>query len=234
MAAAGFRLRSIKTSLTLGDKLARARSKKRVTLAQAEEATKIRAKYLRAIERGEYDCLPTGAYARCFVFTYGRYLGLPESALAVDWQKEAKLAPTAPAIATESSVHLSHFQITPRLVIGAAALLSGFMILGYVLFQVGRLTGGPDLVITSPDERAVVADSSVAGQTAKGASVTINGQAIRPDTEGKFAEKVGVDPGLNSIEVVATGVSGKQSRFLLLIERTEKTVGALLDSGSVK
>lgn len=205
-------------------------------MAQAEEATKIRSKYLRAIERGEYDVLPAGAYARCFVFTYGRFLGLPESQLSVDWQKEAKLAEAVPIIATESTVHLSRFQITPRLVISTAALLCGFLILGYVLFQVGRLTGGPDLVITSPAERAVVADSSVAvmGQTAKGASVTINGQAIRPDTEGKFAEKVGVDPGLNSIEVVATGSSGKQSRSLLLIERTEKSVGSLPEAGSIR
>jgi cytoskeletal protein RodZ len=43
--AAGFRTRRIKTENSIGDKLKKARIRKKITVAQVEEATKIRARF---------------------------------------------------------------------------------------------------------------------------------------------------------------------------------------------
>lgn len=60
----------------LGRLLAEARTAKELSLAQVEAATRIRQKYLAALESGNYDVLPRGTVARGFLRTYASYLNL--------------------------------------------------------------------------------------------------------------------------------------------------------------
>ena len=53
----------------------------RIDITEVEARTKIRAKYLRAIENEEWDLLPGAVYVKSFLRTYGDFLGL-DSALA--------------------------------------------------------------------------------------------------------------------------------------------------------
>ena len=57
--------------------------RERIDIAEVEAQTKIRAKYLRAIENEEWDLLPGPVYAKSFLRTYGDYLGL-DSRMLVD------------------------------------------------------------------------------------------------------------------------------------------------------
>jgi cytoskeleton protein RodZ len=66
----------------VGSTLREARRKRGIDLTEVEAATKIRARFLRAIESEDWDALPGEAYARSFVRTYGDYLGLNGEALA--------------------------------------------------------------------------------------------------------------------------------------------------------
>ncbi len=52
-------------------------------MSEVESRTKIRAKYLRAIENEEWDLLPGPVYVKSFLRTYGDYLGL-DSRMLVD------------------------------------------------------------------------------------------------------------------------------------------------------
>ena len=47
-----------------------------IDITEIEQATKIRAKYLRALENEEWDLLPGPVYIKSFIRTYGDYLGL--------------------------------------------------------------------------------------------------------------------------------------------------------------
>jgi hypothetical protein len=60
----------------LGSSLREARHRRGVEIAQAEQATKIRGKYLRALEDEQFDALPAETYIRGFLRTYAEYLGL--------------------------------------------------------------------------------------------------------------------------------------------------------------
>jgi cytoskeleton protein RodZ len=62
----------------LGRILSEARTAKELSLADVEAGTRIRQKYLEALESGAYSDLPRGATARGFLRTYVRYLGLNE------------------------------------------------------------------------------------------------------------------------------------------------------------
>jgi len=62
--------------------LRRAREAQGLTLAQAAEGTRIAAEYLDALERdAPPDAFPSSTYARLFVRTYARFLGLDEEPL---------------------------------------------------------------------------------------------------------------------------------------------------------
>ena len=60
----------------LGRRLAEARTAKGLSLADVESITRIRQKWLDALENGEYSKLPRGAVARGFLRTYAAYVGL--------------------------------------------------------------------------------------------------------------------------------------------------------------
>lgn len=61
---------------TLGEVLRDARFRYGLSLEQAAEDTKIRKRFLAALEDGEYHMLPAPVYARGFIRTYAEYLGI--------------------------------------------------------------------------------------------------------------------------------------------------------------
>jgi helix-turn-helix protein len=60
----------------IGNSLREARMRRGVDFAQAELATKIRGKYLRALEDEQFSLLPAQTYVKGFLRTYAEYLGL--------------------------------------------------------------------------------------------------------------------------------------------------------------
>ena len=60
----------------IGNSLREARVRQALDYGQVELATKIRAKYIRALEEEEFEVLPTGTYTKGFLRSYAEYLGL--------------------------------------------------------------------------------------------------------------------------------------------------------------
>src|SRR5436190_9171421 len=60
----------------IGNSLREARLRRRVDFGEAEQATKIRVKYLRALEDEEFGLLPSQTYVKGFLRSYAEYLGL--------------------------------------------------------------------------------------------------------------------------------------------------------------
>jgi cytoskeleton protein RodZ len=70
----------------VGTILRQARNRRKVELSEVEAATRIRLRYLRAIEDEDWDVLPGGVYTRGFIRTYGSFLGLDGERLAQDYR----------------------------------------------------------------------------------------------------------------------------------------------------
>jgi cytoskeleton protein RodZ len=60
----------------IGSSLREARLRQAVELPEAEAATKVRAKYLRALEEEQFDVLPAQTYVKGFLRAYAEFLGL--------------------------------------------------------------------------------------------------------------------------------------------------------------
>lgn len=62
-----------------------------LTLEAAEEETKIRRKYLEALEREDYEQLPGRVYAKAFLRTYAKFLGLDSEVLIREFDERYPL-----------------------------------------------------------------------------------------------------------------------------------------------
>jgi cytoskeletal protein RodZ len=72
---------------SIGSTLRDARVRNRIDMAEVEARTKIRARYLRAIENEEWDVLPGPVYTKSFLRTYGDYLGLDSRMLVEEFKR---------------------------------------------------------------------------------------------------------------------------------------------------
>jgi cytoskeleton protein RodZ len=75
---------------SIGNVFREARNRRKIDLAEVEAATRIRVRYLRAIENEEWDVLPGGVYTRGFIRTYAVFLGLDGERLAEDYRREVE------------------------------------------------------------------------------------------------------------------------------------------------
>ena len=60
----------------IGNTMREARVRRNLTLQQVEEDTKIRVKYVQAMENEDFDIMPGATYVKGFLRTYSEYLGL--------------------------------------------------------------------------------------------------------------------------------------------------------------
>ena len=78
--------------LPIGEVLKRTRTRRKVDIHTVEQQTKIRTKYLRALENEEWDVLPGPAYAKGFLRTYAQFLGLDGDALVDEYRRTVEAA----------------------------------------------------------------------------------------------------------------------------------------------
>src|SRR5512133_3645174 len=60
----------------IGNSLREARLRQHLDFPEIEQATKIRGKYLRALEDEQFEILPAQTYVKGFLRSYAEYLGL--------------------------------------------------------------------------------------------------------------------------------------------------------------
>src|SRR3954464_9075947 len=85
----------------IGQTLREARMRARIDISELESETKIRAKYLRALENEEWDLLPGPTYVKSFLRTYAEALGLDGRLLVEEFKlryerlSDAELQPSS-------------------------------------------------------------------------------------------------------------------------------------------
>jgi cytoskeleton protein RodZ len=86
----------------IGQTLRETRMRNRIDITEVEAGTKIRAKYLRALENEEWDLLPGPTFVKTFLRSYADYLGLDSRMLVEEYKQRyerpstMELTPFAP------------------------------------------------------------------------------------------------------------------------------------------
>jgi len=148
----------------IGASLREARMHARIDISEVEAATKIRAKYLRAIENEEWDLLPGSTFTKSFLRTYAEHLGLDARLLVEEYKQryerlaEHDLRPIVPLGAEQrgSATRV----ISPGVIAGVIVVA----LLG-LLFLIGSLGGSGSSTTSAPPQRAPAPGAQLQAQS---------------------------------------------------------------------
>jgi cytoskeleton protein RodZ len=128
----------------IGDQLRETRMRNRIDITEVEAATKIRAKYLRALENEEWDLLPGPTFVKTFLRTYADYLGLDARNLVEEYR--SRYERPAPQELTPFGTSLGGRRARPRRPVLAPwmAVVVGVVLLVAALYLLGTWGGEPD------------------------------------------------------------------------------------------
>jgi cytoskeleton protein RodZ len=139
----------------IGSRLGRAREGRGLELADAAASTKIRVRYLAALEAERFDQLPDG-YARTVLRSYAAYLGLDAQPLVDEY--DARFPPKQPTRAHRPSRRRREWAPSRAAVVLLAGLVALLALL--VAGQVGSRKQTPEpSPLSLPPARPVVASS---------------------------------------------------------------------------
>ncbi|MFZ5900097.1 helix-turn-helix domain-containing protein [Desulforudis sp. 1088] len=138
--------------MPIGELLKAAREEKGLDLGMVEEETKIRKKYIKALEDEDFNVLPGRVYAKAFLRTYARFLGLDAEQLVAEFNAGQQAENREPAEAqlepaTVNDRRKKPFRYTNYLV--AAAVVVALLIFN-AFYQPTETKQGKDTGPTTP------------------------------------------------------------------------------------
>lgn len=208
----------------LPDRLAAARERKGVDLVRAERDTKIRVRYLSALESGDYRDLPGAVYTKGFLRNYAIYLGLDPEDVLRQWRRERGEA-TAPEPIIVPPRPLAEparpLNFSPQVVV--AALLTAGVVLFFIYLgaQLLRYSRPPELAVTSPatavyEVSETTTSFRLAGTTSPGSIIEIAtpGQEepfrVTPLANGEWFLQVDLRRGQNRFDIKSVNPETKK------------------------
>ena len=158
----------------------------RIDVSEIEAQTKIRAKYLRALENEEWGLLPGPTFVKSFLRTYAQALGLDGKALVEEYRlhHERGTEMFEPIVSTPGTARSRQPRgggKPSRGYIAAVSIVGALIVLLIVLLA----TGGGGSSSKRPDKRAATtgskhATTNTASHTSTPATVTVSLKAISP------------------------------------------------------
>ncbi|MBP2001049.1 cytoskeleton protein RodZ [Paenibacillus shirakamiensis] len=162
----------------LGQQLKEARLQRGLSLDDVQDMTKIRKRYLEAIEAGDYKVLPGSFYVRAFIKTYAEAVGVEPDGLLEEHRKDVPIAEPEPVLEPVMQKRRST-QVSTG---GNSKWLSTVLMFSFALLIV--------VVIY-----IVISNNKSASNTKApdGTSVTTNDKANDPKVTDPVAPSTGVD-----------------------------------------
>jgi cytoskeletal protein RodZ len=247
----------------LPERLFSARERKGVDLYRAERDTKIRARYLAALERGDYKELPGAVYTKGFLRNYALYLGLDPDEVLLQWRRERSDVKEAeqPVIVVPRPITTPRKGLTfsPTIVVASVMTLAVLAFSVYLGIQLTRFVKPPTIAVTEPRTAVIDVEESttsyvIRGTSIAGATISIvtpgreQPYRVSADADGRWSADVELRRGRNQFEITATDpetgkVSDESARLFitvpfLVIEAPTLTVdqpsdGATFENGAI-
>jgi transcriptional regulator with XRE-family HTH domain len=209
----------------IGATLREARMRQRIDISEIESETKIRAKYLRALENEEWDLLPGPTYVKSFLRTYAEALGLDGKLLIEEYKlrherlSDVEMQPIRPPGAREPRRRRRVGSGRGWAVLAVVALLLGG------LYALGKLDvgdgGGSDAASTTP--------TATTTKTTKKRTSSSRSRSKRSSAAAGSSKRKKAQPKLVRLRLVPTGPV-----YVCMKRAGGKTVvnGRILQAGS--
>ncbi len=182
-----------------GEILKSSRVSQNLSIQDVVKATKIPEEFIKAIEKNEYQNLPDGVYAQLYVKKYAQFLHLSSQKIAAIFRRDYHDDKDSVAFSFQKLNFFSKWQ---------GYIAGGFLVilfLGYLIYQYFSYVRPPDVKITSKEFSSQ--GWVISGKTHSGATLTIDGQIVNLDDNGRFVYTA--DRQNNQIHIIVRSPAGR-------------------------
>lgn len=191
-----------------GTVLKEAREAQKKTLAQVSRRTRIKQKFLTALEESDWESLPNFSVAQGFARTYALNVDAEPSLVAALIRRDFPETQTTRRAQEMSLAPQSIW--TPRATIIASIVLCLALLGVYLGRQYLQFAAPPPLSISNVEVRENVV--GVAGKTSPSATLEVNGRPVLVESDGTFRTEIEKQDLINSaVYVQATSRTGRKS-----------------------
>ena len=211
-----FKASTIKLELkTISEQLRSVRQEKNLKLTDIAKYLKIDYKYLEALEKGNLEKLPIGAYGKNFLREYAIFLKLDHRKLVKIFEKERDIIGNK----VKEKNYFSKPILKQKIIFSIPKLAKNIMITTAVticFFYLGsavkQIFVPPLLILKNPLENLVTSQYAIniKGETEKEVQIIINGEIIL-SSDGVFDEDINLKKGVNIIRVTARKKYGNET-----------------------
>jgi hypothetical protein len=201
---------------------------KNFTLDKLSESSGISSKNLESLLKGDYKSLPAAPYLRGYFMKIGEILDFDGEEAFKKWKDEAQ--EDVKMSGPQDKLPQNRFSRRPIAKYFWLGLL-GVLMIFYLVLQLPRLLGLPEITISNPREPRIFYSEEkilVNGTVANANEIYVNGERIEIQG-GSWQKEVALFDGLNTIEVTAKkflGGEAKASREIIYEKPFETPVHA--------
>ena len=202
-------------------------------LHRVERDTKIRTKYLAALEEGEFADLPGDVYTRGFLRNYATYLGLDPDEIEDEWRQEGgEIQQVKPILSGPQPLTLRRKVVFQRSHVAIAVVaVIVLVVASYFGFQLTRYLSYPTVGVVGAGRSPVTVPGGTTSYVLKGtatANTTVliswNGQdpkVVVADESGHWEYQAVLQPGRNQFDVTAknldTNHASDATRLIIVV-----------------
>lgn len=196
--------------LTVGEIIQKQRLIQGFELHEIEKKTKVREKYLRAIEENDWAFFSSKVYIIGILKNYSRLLGLDEKKILAIFRRDYE---KKDEVKFKSRVSDKYLTPETRQVIKRLLYVLVLFFVFYFGYQLKLYFSPPKITIISPKEVNYFREDRIriVGKTERDAAIIIGGDRIYQDQEGRFEYIFPLRDGKNKLIIELTGANGKKS-----------------------
>lgn len=195
---------------TIGKFLKDVRVKEKYSKTRVAKITKIKASFIEAIEKENWEALPDFPVVLGFVKSIAGILKIDEHRAVALLRRD--YPPRVLPINPKPDVS-SKFIWSPKLTFLTGLGLILIVIFGYLTIQYFHFISPPKLTVESPGEGQVInqRNVSVSGKVDPEATLKINNQPVLVEEDGAFKAEIEIFEGTEEIVAKAVSRSGKET-----------------------
>lgn len=204
---------------SIGEILKNARKEKKISLSDIEKETKIRKKYLLAIENNDWSQFTSRTYVLGIILAYGSFVGLNKEKLKAIFRREYEKT-DIPQF--KKRIPEGFFIPRAQKYVSSVIIILFAIFIAYFGLQIRNYFKSPQVTIISPKSNFVaknILKIDLVGKTEKDSIIYINGERIYPDTNNIFRSKIPLPNKKNVITIEVTGANGRKTTITKIIQK---------------
>jgi len=197
---------------TVSQILSEERMRQGLSIAAVEKRTKIKRRFLEAIEKGDYKELPSESYAVGFVKNYAKYLDLDDYKIGRTFRREyeEESQKVIPNFSDKKTSIFHRLIFTPKFILFLILIV---IISGYLVFQYSAYFFPPSLTVESPVDNQKIQNNivQIKGTTDPYATLKINDDETYVNLDGSFEKSLYLFSGEREIIIISENRYGKRN-----------------------